>query len=124
MRLEITTRQRGGAGQGSARNVQRGAWNAEKWKSWYANISLREQQKEKALAMLQEADKQKQIVSKKAYPELFKKTTEGLDILEKCAEMCSPDDPEDVHTFESLQKKYMTNKDLFFKHQEFEERKK
>jgi HEAT repeat protein len=101
------------------RDQQRRAWDAAGWKKWYARILLREKTKDEALTILQDADKQKQG-SKKLYPQLLKQTQQGLDMLEKCQEMCTPDDSEDAPNFERLMRKYMINKELFFKHQELD----
>ena len=98
------------------RDAQRRAWTAQKWKDWYAKIMERESKKDAALAKLQEIDQQKQG-DKGEYARLMKETDVQLKVLEKCEEMCDPDDPEDKAYFDDKLHKYTEMRYLFQKSQ-------
>ncbi len=105
--------------QGAKREAERGGWSKDRWKKWWANIHARDKLAQDAYKLLQDADEQKQG-SKKLYPKLLEMTVSGLDKLEKCRDMCAPDDPEDAPFFEKKMQKYTVNRELFFKHQELD----
>ncbi len=84
---------------GGARiNVRRG-WEISKWKAWWNNINEREKMRKGAAEKLEALRKHKDD-NHLTFPGLMRETEAQLDILEKCTEMCKPDDPEDEPGFE------------------------
>ncbi|MCW8132793.1 MAG: HEAT repeat domain-containing protein, partial [Planctomycetota bacterium] len=82
-----------------AREAERRGWGADKWKSWYANVKSRDDIEKAAMTQLKTADGMKGNFDR--YPEAQKLAEDAQTKLEKCQEMCSPNDPEDEYIFKS-----------------------
>ena len=87
------------------RLTERRAWSTEKWKAWWANITERENLRKAALLKL-EALKKRRDDDHSTFPTLMRETEAQLDILEKCTDMCNPNDTEDMPGLKSEQSAY------------------
>jgi len=96
------------------RRAQRANWTAENWKTWFAKIKERESMRAGAIKKL-EAIREQRNADRAIWARLSKEAETNLDILEKCVEMCKPDDMEDVAVLDVDMKKYTTVKEYFFK---------
>ena len=101
------------------REQQRKSWTVEKWRAWYANLTAREKIKDAALAAIEGSMQRARETEDKGnvYRVQYKVVKKSFESLDKCKELCQPDDPEDVRALEDLQAKYQVVKELFFKSQ-------
>ena len=99
---------------GGARVNARRAWDIEKWKAWWTNISQREKMRKDAAEKLEALRKHKDD-DHSTFPGLMRQVEAQLDILEKCTEMCKPDDPEDIPLLEDQQHQSTFLKEHFMK---------
>lgn len=96
------------------RRAQRANWSADDWKKWYAKIKERETTRADAIKKL-EAVRAQMNSDRSTWAALSKQAELSLDVLEKCKEMCKPDDAEDIPLLDAEMKKYTTVKEYFFK---------
>ncbi len=101
-------------GQGEARRAQRSRWSAADWKKWFAKISERESTRE-GIARRIDAIRKGNIDDRSRYGELKNAIEREMDQLEKCKEMCKPDDLEDVKGFDAELTQYSRVKEFFMK---------
>jgi HEAT repeat protein len=99
--------------------ADRKAWNGADWEKWYAHINKREEMRNGALHILEEARKNRDIKNAKNFDALIKQTDEALAVLENCEKMCETyDDSEDIPMYERLRKDYS---DLRYHFQKFKQ---
>jgi HEAT repeat protein len=98
------------------REEQRRAWEAAKWKAWYANITERDKIKEDAVAAIEKIKAQAKQMERSSFQALKESLEKQIETLEQCKERCKPDDTEDIGAIDSLLSSYMKVKDLLFKH--------
>ena len=100
--------------QGSSRINERRQWPIEKWKEWWANISEREKLRKNALEKLEALKKHKDD-DHTTFPQLMRDVETQIDTLEKCTDMCTPNDPEDIPLLRDQQHQYTFLKEHFMK---------
>jgi HEAT repeat protein len=99
---------------GSSRISERRQWPIDKWKEWWANISEREKLRKNALEKLEALKKHKDD-DHSTFPQLMRDVEAQIDTLEKCTDMCTPNDPEDVPLLRDQQHQYTFLKEHFMK---------
>ena len=102
------------ADRGPQRDAERRGWKVEKWKSWHVNISAREKLRADAVEKLNALKKHRDD-DKKTFQKLKDATGEQMQRLEKCREMCMPDDPEDGDALDKQLLHYSVLKEHFMK---------
>jgi HEAT repeat protein len=102
------------ANGGGARINERRGWSLDKWKKWYANITEREQIRSDVMIKLEELRKKKDD-DHGTFGRLFKETDTQLERLQKCIDMCAPNDPEDAPPMNGDMQHFMILKEHFGK---------
>jgi HEAT repeat protein len=109
------------ADAGMSRVNERRGWDVDRWKKWYGNITERESMRADTMAKLEELRKKKDD-DHATFGRLFKETEVQLDRLQKCSDMCSPNDPEDAPAINSDLQHFMILKEHFGKNAFLNER--
>jgi len=99
---------------GKQREQERTAWGMDKWKVWHARITEREQLRTQAKGVIATVAKQRDA-SRTLFPKFYEQTKAAVESLEKCIELCKPDDVEDIKTLEAELLSASRQKDYFFK---------
>jgi HEAT repeat protein len=103
------------------RKEKRAAWKSDQWNAWFNKISERDKLRKSAEDKI-EAIRKGNIEDRSKYPQLKDQIEKEMDILEKCKEMCKPDDLEDVASLDTALSRYSKYKDFFIKGASFDMR--
>ena len=105
------------------REAQRRAWDAGRWKAWWAKFTEREKMKEAAVAEIEKIKDSGKKQDRSTYPQLKEALEKQLDVLELCKEKCKPDDLEDMEALKLLVEKYTVVKEFLIKGASYDLRK-
>lgn len=97
------------------RDTQRRAWDAAKWKAWWAKTTEREKLKGQAVAEIEKIKAESKKMERSEFHALKDALDQQLDVLEQCKTHCRPDDLEDIPTLDAMIKNYTIVKSLLIK---------